>query len=205
MDKHDLMKQVRDDIVACTACNLCKTRINPVIGKGSHNAKVLFIGEAPGETEDKTAIPFCGTSGKKLDSLLSSAKIDVNDIYICNVIKCRPPQNRDPNDKEKNACLSFLTRQIDIIKPSMVVCLGKQSAETILRIFGVMDGISSMASVRGKIFEPGEDFKKVSLMIGDVGNAALKIMVTYHPAALLYNNSLLPNAQKDFQEIKKYI
>lgn len=203
MDKYNEMKQVRDDVVNCHQCNLCKTRIKPVIGKGNHDAKVLFIGEAPGESEDKTGLPFVGQAGQVLDGLIAKAGLGNNEVYICNVVKCRPPENRDPSNQEKLACLSFLTRQISIVQPEVIVCLGKHSAETIFQIFGIDEKITSMAALRGKVFEPGKLFKQTSLSVGDIAMAGIKIIVMYHPAALLYNKSLKAIAEKDFKSLKK--
>jgi DNA polymerase len=205
MDKHEQMKQVRNDVFFCKACGLCKTRTKPVIGRGNHDAKILFIGEAPGENEDKTGLPFVGQAGQLLDNLLSQAGINNKDIYICNVLKCRPPENRDPEEKEKLACLSFLTRQIEIIQPDVIICLGKHAAGTVFKVFGLADGNIAMSKIHGKIFEPDDNFKKMSVLAGDVAMSMVKISVMYHPAALLYNKSLLPVAIEDFKNVKKYL
>ena len=203
MNKHDEMRQVRDDVVACKQCSLCKTRTKPVIGRGNHDAKVLFIGEAPGNNEDKSGLPFVGQAGQVLDGLIAKAKLKSDDFYICNVVKCRPPDNRDPSDQEKIACLSFLTRQIEIVQPEVIVCLGKHSAETIFRIFGIAKKITSMSALRGRVFEPDDLFKQTSLAIGNIAMANVKIIVMYHPAALLYNKSLKAIAEKDFEKLKQ--
>lgn len=203
--KHEQMKQVRDDVVACKACGLCKTRTKPVVGRGNHDAKILFIGEAPGDNEDKTGLPFVGAAGQLLDKLLSQAGINNKDIYICNVLKCRPPDNRDPEEKEKIACLSFLTRQIEIVQPDVIICLGKHAAETVFKIFGMADSNIIMSKIHGEIFEPDINFKKMSVLVGDVAMSMVKICVMYHPAALLYNKSLMPVAVEDFKNVKKYL
>lgn len=203
MDKHNEMKQVRDDVVVCKQCGLCKTRTKPVIGRGNHDAKVLFIGEAPNESDDKIGLPFVGQPGQVLDGLIAKAKLKNDSYYICNVVKCHPPDNRDPSDQEKLACLSFLTRQIEIVQPEVIVCLGKHSAETIFQIFGIAERITSMAALRGKVFEPDDLFKQTSITIGNIAMAGVKIIVMYHPAALLYNKSLKTIAEKDFEKLKQ--
>jgi DNA polymerase len=205
IDKHEQMKQVRDDIVSCKACGLCATRTLPVIGRGNHDARILFVGEAPGENEDKQGIPFIGKAGIMLDKLLAKAKIDTKDIYICNVIKCRPPENRDPDDNEKLSCLKFLTRQIEIIKPNVIVCLGKHAASTVFLLFGITDKVISMSTMHGKMYEPDNTFKNMAMLVGDISSASVKICVVYHPAALLYNGALIQETEKDFENIKKYI
>jgi len=198
------MKQIRDDVVACTACSLCKSRNLPVVGQGNHDASVMFVGEAPRSDEDKTGTPFVGAAGKTLDKLLASINLQRQDVYICNVLKCRPPENRDPLETEKSACLSFLTRQIEVVKPKVIVCLGRHSAGLVLQLFGCKEQIS-MGTIHGKILEVDQVFHDIAIKAGDVSKAELKLMVMYHPAAALYNGSLMPILKDDFQILSKYL
>jgi DNA polymerase len=112
----------------CVSCGLCHSRTNTVFGSGSENARVLFVGEAPGEKEDLSGMPFVGRAGKLLDKYLCEAAIEREDVYITNILKCRPPKNRDPRPSEEDSCISFLERQIEIINPRVIVCLGRISA-----------------------------------------------------------------------------
>ena len=113
------MKKIRDQVVACQLCSLYKTRTLPVIGQGSHEAKIMFVGEAPGANEDKTGQPFCGRAGDILSELLESINLKREEVYICNILKCRPPQNKDPLKSEIIACTPYLYEQIKIIKPNI--------------------------------------------------------------------------------------
>ncbi len=119
---------VYKEACSCTTCDLCKSRTNTVFGSGSENARVMFVGEAPGENEDITGLPFVGRAGKLLDKYLYEAGIPRDDVYITNILKCRPPKNRDPKPAEEDSCISFLERQIEIINPKVIVCLGRISA-----------------------------------------------------------------------------
>lgn len=113
---------------ACTACELCKTRTNCVFGVGSTNASLMFVGEAPGEQEDKTGTPFVGRAGQLLDRFLFAVDIPREEVYIANILKCRPPKNRDPLPSEEEACIGFLREQVKLIKPKIIVCLGRIAA-----------------------------------------------------------------------------
>lgn len=116
----------------CKACELFATRTNCVFGVGNKNADLMFIGEAPGDNEDKTGTPFVGRAGKLLDEFLTAADIDRTDVYIANILKCRPPKNRDPKPCEEDACIGFLQRQIALIQPKIIVCLGRISAKRLI-------------------------------------------------------------------------
>lgn len=118
---------------ACTRCSLHQTRTNVVFGKGKENARVLFVGEAPGEQEDLSGMPFVGRAGKLLDTLLDEAGIPREDIYIANILKCRPPENRDPLPAEEAACMEHLTAQIRLLRPRAVVCLGRIAAARLIK------------------------------------------------------------------------
>ncbi len=125
---NDTWEALRADCEACTACELCKTRTNCVFGTGDTNADILFVGEAPGDNEDKTGTPFVGRAGKLLDQYLFAVDIPRESVYIANILKCRPPKNRDPLPAEEEACMEFLRRQVRLIKPKMIVCHGRISA-----------------------------------------------------------------------------
>ena len=173
-----------DTIKDCLKCPLGKTRNNIVLGSGNPNAKIIFVGEAPGKEEDLQGLPFVGRSGKLLDKMLNAINLSRNDVYILNVLKCRPPNNRDPLSSEIEKCEPYLKKQLELIKPKLIVSLGRISAMTILRTK------DSLTNMRKKIFNyEGIDF-----------------LVTYHPAALLRNPNFKKYAWEDFQLIRdKYI
>lgn len=116
----------------CTKCGLCKTRNHVVFGVGRRDADIMFIGEGPGEQEDLKGEPFVGAAGKLLDDMLSIIDLDRTNIYIANTVKCRPPMNRDPKDEEQDACIDYLKEQIELVKPQIIVCLGRIAAKRIL-------------------------------------------------------------------------
>lgn len=126
-------KELEDRCTSCEKCSLCKTKTNTVFGKGSKNATILFVGEAPGENEDKQGIPFCGASGQLLDKYFSAIDMSSDDYYVANILKCRPPNNRDPLPEEQTACIDFLREQFRLIQPKIVVCLGRIAAIQIIR------------------------------------------------------------------------
>jgi DNA polymerase len=173
-----------DSIKDCLKCPLGKSRKNIVLGSGNPNASIVFVGEAPGKEEDLQGLPFVGRSGKLLDKMLKAINLSRNDVYILNVLKCRPPNNRDPLPSEIEECEPYLKKQLELIKPKLIVSLGRISAMTILRTK------ESLANMRNKIFNyEGIDF-----------------LVTYHPAALLRNPNFKKYAWEDFQVIRdKYI
>ena len=117
----------------CNRCKLAKTRTNVVIGDGSKNAAIMFIGEGPGEQEDLQGLPFVGPAGQLFDKMLAAIDLDRSKVYICNVVKCRPPRNRDPEDDEKTACLPLLRAQVSLIKPKIIVCLGRIAAKEVIK------------------------------------------------------------------------
>lgn len=129
---NDSWEKLYAECSSCNACELSKGRTNCVFGAGNQNAKLLFVGEAPGDNEDKTGIPFVGRAGKLLDEYLLEAGIDRNSVYIANILKCRPPKNRDPLPIEEDACIDFLHRQIALLKPKLIVCLGRISAKRLI-------------------------------------------------------------------------
>lgn len=177
------LEEIYNSCKDCTACQLCKSRTNVVFGCGDANADVMFIGEAPGRNEDETGIPFVGAAGKLLDTLLDAVDISRNSVYIANIVKCRPPQNRDPLPEEEDACIDYLHRQIDAIDPKVIVCLGRISAKRIIK----QD--FSITAERGKWFTyRGKD-----------------VIAVYHPAALIYDRTKKAVTFLDFKEIKRKI
>ena len=129
---NDSWEKLYSECSSCTACELCNTRTNCVFGAGNQNADLLFVGEAPGDNEDKTGTPFVGRAGKLLNEYLDAVGIDRNSVYIANILKCRPPKNRDPKPCEEDACIEFLQRQIALIQPKLIVCLGRISAKRLI-------------------------------------------------------------------------
>ncbi len=186
------LKKIKDEVVDCKKCLLYKTRTYPVIGEGSHQAKIIFCGEAPGAKEDKTGRPFCGAAGKILDELLNSVGIRREEVYICNILKCRPPANRDPQKEEIEACVPYLERQIEIIKPEVVCPLGRYSMKFLMEKFGLEDKVEPISKIHGKTFE----VKTIS--------QNLKIISLYHPAVAIYNPNMKETLKEDFQVLKKF-
>lgn len=178
--KEDIISGIRHEIANCEKCSLCKTRINTVPGEGDPSAEVLFVGEAPGANEDKTGIPFCGAAGKFLDEMLGSIHLDRSKIFITNTIKCRPPENRDPEDQEKETCRPYLERQFEAINPKLIVCLGRHATATFL------PGAGGITALHGKALKRPN--KRVYLPL-------------YHPAAALHNGSLRKTLLEDFGKI----
>ena len=127
------MEKMREQCLECTRCHLCETRTNVVFGVGPEDAKIMFIGEGPGENEDLQGEPFVGRAGKLLDDMLELIDLDRSKVYIANMVKCRPPKNRDPLPEEQNACAPWLSRQIELINPRVIVCLGRISAMRFIR------------------------------------------------------------------------
>lgn len=191
----DELRSIRDDIVQCTQCDLHKSRTNPVVGSGNHSADILFIGEAPGEEEDKNALPFVGPAGNVLDKMLRYIGLDREDIYIANTIKCRPPSNADPTDEQKNECMSYLTRQIEAIKPKVIVCMGNHATKSIMTFAGLEKKLEPISKIHGKLFQADP------IMFP----AGIKVMPVYHPAAMLHNPPLAEDLRKDFKKLKAAI
>ena len=191
----DELRSIRDDVVQCTQCDLHKSRTNPVVGSGAHEADILFIGEAPGEEEDKKALPFVGAAGKVLDKMLKHIGLERDDVYIANTIKCRPPGNADPTEEQKNECLSYLTRQIEAIDPKVVVCMGNHATKSIFNLFGLEKKLEPISKIHGKLFQADP------IMFPN----GVKVMPVYHPAAMLHNPPLAQELRKDFKKLKAAI
>jgi len=165
----------------CTLCDLAKTRINVVFGEGNLNAKLMFIGEGPGEMEDKTGRPFVGRAGQLLTKIIENVlNLKRENVYIANIVKCRPPNNRVPTIEEAQTCKPYLLKQIDIVNPEILVCLGKTA------FMYLLNSDIAISKVRGQIFE----YK------------GKKVIPTFHPSYLLRNPSAKKDAYKDFLLIK---
>lgn len=164
----------------------------PVIGEGSISAKVFFIGEAPGKTEAETGKPFCGRSGKFLDEMLSSIGLKREKVYITSVVKDRPPENRDPTQKEVELYGPFLDRQLEIIKPKVIVLLGRISMKYVFEKAGIENELEPISKAHGKIYE------------GKLSYGKVKLLPMYHPAFALYNPKIKPVLMEDFKKIEKF-
>ncbi len=177
----DSWEKLLKDCESCTACELCKTRTNCVFGTGNREADILFVGEAPGEQEDLSGTPFVGRAGQLLDKYLYAVDIAREDVYIANILKCRPPKNRDPLPQEEDACIGYLREQVKLIRPKIIVCLGRIAA---MRLIKPDFKISK---------EHGVWFEKGNFIMTAV----------YHPAALLRDPRRKEEMLADMQEIKK--
>lgn len=184
--KTNKLKKIKEEVIRCHKCSLYKRRTLPVIGEGNHQAKIMFIGEAPGANEDRTGRPFCGEAGKILDKLLESVNLKRKDVYITNILKCRPPNNRDPQKEEIEACVPYLLRQIEIIKPKIICTLGNYATTYILEKFGLKEKIQGISRIRGQILQANN----------------FKIIPLYHPAVAVYNQNMEATLKKDFQKLK---
>jgi len=182
MNKQKIYQDIATEILKCQKCSLCETAIQAVVGEGSLESKVIFIGEAPGKNEDEQGRPFIGRAGKLLTSLIEDLGLKREEVWIGNIIKHRPPKNRDPKPEEIIACRDFLTRQIDVINPSIIVTLGRFSFN-----YFVPDG--KISSERGKLIE--------------IGN--YQIFPVYHPAAALRNKNFLNTLKSDFSKLSEII
>lgn len=171
------------DLENCEKCRLSEHRTNIVISDGDPHAQIMFIGEGPGREEDEQGVPFVGAAGRLFNYLLEEAGLDRKDIYICNVVKCRPPNNRDPLPDEADACLPYLRAQIALVRPKVIVCLGRISAKY------VYDSEIQITRQRGKIKKAG----------------AFYVLPTYHPAALLRRQELTNDFVSDLCLAKRLL
>lgn len=195
LDKKEKMKEIRDEVRDLEASPLYGYRIennyHPVLGEGSYDAKIVFIGEAPGKNEAETGRPFCGRAGNLLDELLESIGIDRGDVYITNILKDRPPGNRDPEPEEIKLYGPFLDRQLRIIEPKVIATLGRFSMAYIMKKYGLDDQIETIGNAHGKIYETGGLFGSVS------------VIPLYHPAAAIYNPGSKGVLFEDFKKLKE--
>jgi len=176
-------EKLKEECMACRGCALAETRTNVVFGVGSPEAEVLFIGEAPGANEDAQGEPFVGRAGKLLDDMLAMIGLDRSRIYITNSVKCRPPQNRDPLNTEKDACRGYLRRQVELMRPKIIVCLGRISAAEIIK------EDFKITQEHGQFFERG----------------GIQMMALYHPAALLRDPRKKPETFEDLKRLQQKI
>ncbi len=193
-EKFEALKKIRDELLNFDKSPLYTERVLnkafPVIGEGDHSAKIMFVGEAPGKNEAMTGKPFCGRSGKILDELLAHIKISRQDVYITNLVKDRPTNNRDPKNEEIKLYSPFLDRQIEIIQPKIIVPLGRLSMLYLLEKFGFKDEIDVIGKIRGKKFE------------AEINSEKVFIIPLYHPAVAVYNRNMLPTLKEDFEKLK---
>jgi uracil-DNA glycosylase len=182
-ERRELLKAVYEQARGCEACPLHQTRTNVVFGAGNADAELMFIGEAPGANEDKMGLPFVGQAGKLLDKLLGEIGMERKDVFVANVLKCRPPDNRDPHPQEIEACQGYLRQQVDLIEPTVICTLGNFSTK-LLR--ADTTGISRLH---------GRD------EVRTIGSRAVRLYPLYHPAAALYTPSMLETLRADFERI----
>jgi uracil-DNA glycosylase family 4 len=175
----DTLLQIREDLGECTRCKLHRTRNKIVFGDGSSQAQLVFVGEGPGADEDAQGLPFVGRAGKLLTQMIEAMGLQRRDVYICNVVKCRPPGNRQPEKDEVDACSPFLHRQLDSIKPKVIVCLGATAFQTLLQTN------RSISHFRGEW----------------INYRGYKMLATYHPAYLLRNPAAKAVVWKDLQKV----
>jgi len=172
------LEVIRQNVINCTKCDLCKTRTNAVPGKGNFQSDVIFVGEAPGRNEDKKGEPFIGVAGKKLSIALDEAGISRDEVYITNIVKCRPPNNRVPKTSERDTCQEYLKQEISIIKPKIICILGNTAFNSIL-------GGSEIIKFRGKIVRKDNQL----------------YFLTIHPAATIYNQKLIDVLKSDIVKL----
>ena len=176
------LESIAENVKKCKKCELCETRIKAVPGKGNFDADVIFVGEAPGRNEDKHGEPFVGAAGKRLDMILEGSGIKREDVYITNIVKCRPPKNRVPSKKEEDSCIDFINQEIQIISPKIVCVMGNTA-------FGTLLGGKEITKNHGKIID--KDGKK--------------FFVTFHPAATIYNQKLIDELKNDFKKLAEFL
>ena len=179
--KSDELEKIRQSCLQCSGCSLCSSRTNIVFGTGNPDASLMFVGEAPGEKEDLSGTPFVGAAGKLLDKYLVAADINREDVYIANILKCRPPKNRDPLPEEEDACMEYLRSQVKIIMPKMIVCLGRISAMRLIK------PDFRITAEHGIFFERGK----------------FTICAVYHPSALLHDPRKKDDMLADMLKIKE--
>ena len=179
----ETLEQIRQDLGDCRRCKLAPTRKTIVFGEGNPHAELVFIGEGPGADEDEQGLPFVGRAGKLLNRMMQTVGLKREDVYICNVVKCRPPMNRTPEKDEVDACSPFLYRQIEAIKPRLICCLGAPAVRTVL---GIKEGITK---IRGQFYNFG----------------STKALATVHPAYVLRNPREEKILREDFEKIRDFL
>lgn len=196
-DHTEQLRKIKDAIVNLTESPLYEYRKEngyfPVIGQGNHYADIMFIGEAPGKNEAETGRPFCGASGRVLDELLDSIQLKREDVYVTNIVKDRPPNNRDPHKAELELYAPFLEKQIDIIQPKIIATLGRFSMEFILTRYNAPEATQKISQLHG------------TLITVEAGYGKTIVVPLFHPAAALYNPNQKETLQADFQVLKKFV
>jgi uracil-DNA glycosylase family 4 len=187
----ELLDAVAAEVIVCKKCDLWKSRKKAVPGEGNPQSEIMFIGEAPGQTEDSEGKPFVGAAGKFLDTLISEPGLVRKDVFICNIVKCRPPRNREPRPAEIQACTPYLNRQIKIIKPKFIVALGTHSTAYIFQKAGLP--FSGITKGRGKFYQ--------ARILG----MEVTVFPTFHPAAALYMARYKEQLTSDFNLLKQEI
>jgi len=182
------LEKLAEEVRQCRQCGLASSRTNAVPGEGNPDARIMFIGEAPGADEDAQGSPFVGRAGQLLDKIIAACGLERDDVYIGNILKCRPPGNRDPRADEIIACLPYLQRQIELIQPEVIVALGAHAAKTLL------DTTKSIGQLRGQFHE----------YYAGLGQMPVKLMATYHPAYLLRSYSP-ENRRKVWEDMQKVL
>jgi DNA polymerase len=192
MDKNEEINELNEEILKCKRCPLYQFKKNYVPGDGNPNSKILFIGEAPGRDEDIQGKPFVGKAGQVLNENIKNIfNLDRKDVYITNVVKCRPPNNREPKDEEIKACSIWLEKQLEIIQPEIIITLGHYSTKWIFEYFGIK--FNSIMKDRGKIYKVNKWGKEI------------KIIPTLHPASTLYHKEWRELFDNDFKLIKSVL
>ena len=181
--KGPTLTELKKTVLACERCDLAKTRKTVVFGEGNPKANIVFVGEAPGEEEDNQGRPFVGRAGKLLDQLIERIGVKRGDVFICNVLKCRPPGNRDPEPQEAASCREYLLPQLDIIRPRVICTLGRHAYNTLLEVD------APISRIRGKL----TNFRGIPLL------------PTYHPSYLLRSQSKIKDAWEDMETLKKML
>lgn len=193
MDKQQAMEKLKQEIENCNNCGLCNKATHRVVGEGDVDAQIMFIGEAPGYHEDQQGRPFVGRAGQILDQLLQHINLKREQVYIANILKCRPHQNRNPTKEEIKVCTPFLNQQISIIQPQIIGCLGNFATSFILEKYNLKEKIQGISKIHGQTF---------SL---NTLQRHFKIIPLFHPAVATYNINQLPQLKEDFQIIQENI
>lgn len=188
----EMEKLKKECLEFCYSHPLYEKGTYPVFGEGSLDAKIMILGEAPGYHESISGHPFCGAAGKILDELLESVGIERNEVYITNIVKLRPPNNRDPKPEEIQAFGPYLDRQIEIIKPKAICTLGNYSTKYILEKYGLGSQVQGISKIHGKVFEVKSLFQDI------------KIIPLYHPAVATYNPNMKEVLKRDFKILEKF-
>ena len=182
------LEKIAQEVRKCRKCGLGSSRINAVPGEGNGGARIVFVGEGPGADEDAQGRPFVGRAGQLLDKIIAAMGLKRSDVFICNVLKCRPPDNRDPRPEEIISCMPYLQRQIELINPEIIVALGAHAARSLL------NNNMSIGRLRGQFHE----------YYTGIGRPSIKLMATYHPAYLLRNYSD-DNRKRVWEDMKKVL